>query len=347
MSMEGTNRNPLIKFSKLLEPVEQALKDLIKARGKIAPLFKQMVNHHYGWEEKTISTTKGKRIRPLLTMLVGKSLNGHTKSLVYAAAAVEMIHNFTIIHDDIMDESKQRRHRPTLWSIWGSGQAINAGDGVFALAYFATRIIGKELGEAKALQVVNFLTDACLDIVEGQMLDMSYQHALSVPKSDYITMISKKTGVLLECACRCGAVISTDSTKTINSYGKYGLNLGIAFQIRDDYLGIWGEEKITGKPSGIDILERKKSFPAIWALENSSSSTRKELIRLYSQPNLHDRDIEKIKKIFTALGADKYTKQLAYEYYNKAVDSLRKTTQNTEYDVALLELAEFLIERDF
>jgi geranylgeranyl diphosphate synthase type I len=279
--------------------------------------------------------------------LVGKSLGGNLSPLVAAAVSIEMIHNFTIIHDDIMDESPQRRHRPTLWAKWGSGQAINAGDGVFALAYQATKGIKKNCGEAKTLEVVNLLTEACLDIVEGQMLDMSYQGALDVPQSNYITMVSKKTGVLLECACRCGATLSSKRRDVVNNYGKFGLNLGIAFQIRDDYLGVWGDEELTGKPSGIDISERKKSYPAIWTLENSSKANRTELIRLYKKPELSNAEIEKVKELFTAAGADKHTKSLAYEYYDKALKSLRKTGQTTQYDKALVELARFLIERDF
>lgn len=339
-------------LAEYMQEIEEQMKSVVERRGQVAPLFRSMVFHHFGWSssEDQRLQARGKRIRPLITILVGNALGGKRDALVSAAVGLELLHNFTIVHDDIMDGSLERRHRPTVWSIWGAGQAINAGDGLFALGYLsALDLRGQVVGSSGqvGLQVIAAMTEACLATAEGQILDMSFEKRYDVSVEEYVVMVSNKSAALIACASLCGALISTENEAIAKAYTEFGRNLGIAFQIRDDFLGIWGSPDVTGKPSGIDILERKKSLPVIWGLNQSSASARQRLLEIYEKDNLDALDIAQVQAILTEVGADIHTDQMATSYYEQSLNALSATGVENEWQAKLRTLARFLVERRY
>ena len=345
-----SQRFVLDEISDLQDQIEQQMRSVVERRGHVAPLFREMVNHHLGWisSRDKATQTKGKRVRPLITLLVGKALGANDQALLATGAAVELIHNFTLIHDDIMDNSLERRHRPTVWSIWGVGQAINAGDGLYGLGYLSALDLMNVLtdsGRHVVADVVLALTQACLDTAEGQILDVSFEKRTDVSVDEYITMVSNKSASLIECAARCGALVSTNDQNVVEAYARFGRTVGIAFQIRDDYLGIWGDETITGKPTGTDIVERKKSLPVIQGFGSATGEDRSRLLNVYSKELPDDTDVTIVQDILVRLGADAQTERLATQYYEDAMSELASTGIDNQWQIKLRSLARFLVER--
>jgi geranylgeranyl diphosphate synthase type I len=229
----------------------------------------KMLDYHLGWRGTDLQmlatpAPAGKKLRPALVLLVA---NGTCADLppeaCTAAAAVELIHNFSLVHDDIQDHSELRRHRPTVWSLWGAAQGINVGDAFFALAQLVLVHPRTELSSRLAAE----LNATCLRLAEGQFLDIELQLGRTAPNLEtYESMVARKTGVLFACACRMGAMAASASAATCDAYAAFGLELGIAFQEQDDLLGVWGRAAETGKPDAADIFERKRGLPAALAL---------------------------------------------------------------------------------
>ena len=259
--------------SRMLEAVHTDLRlvsELLRENSS-AELYK-MAAHHFGWED---AGGPGKGVRPLLCLLSNAAAGGDWKMAVPAATGIELIHNFSLIHDDIEDGSDLRRHRPTIWKLWGLPQAVNAGDALFALAGLSSyRLL--ELGHdaSTVLRVQRLLDESCLDLTKGQYLDLSFD--VNEPKvlERYLEMIQNKTASLVAASAAAGAMSAGVSDHDIRAYKTFGHHLGLAFQILDDVLGTWGSEDNMGKPVGADVESRKPSYPPIYALENSSEFGR-------------------------------------------------------------------------
>src|SRR5919199_5053726 len=228
-----------------------------------------MLEYHLGWRGADLEplarpAPAGKKLRPALVLLVCQAVSGEiTPAAQNAAAAVELIHNFSLVHDDIQDRSELRRHRRTLWSLWGMPQAINAGDALFALA----QVVLVRDGSSLAARLATELNATALLLAEGQFLDIDLQQGdTPVTLDAYQAMIARKTGVLFASACRLGAMAADASSQAIEAFAAYGLELGLAFQEQDDLLGVWGRSADTGKPDAADIIERKRGLPAAMAL---------------------------------------------------------------------------------
>ncbi len=228
-----------------------------------------MLEYHLGWRGPNLEVLPrpapaGKKLRPALVLLVAQAASGSVNDAARnSAAAVELIHNFSLVHDDIQDHSPLRRHRPTVWSIWGMPQGINVGDALFALAQIVLTSDGTPLSARLATE----LNKTALLLSEGQFLDISLQDGETPPTLEaYEAMITRKTGVLFAAACRMGAMAVGASDAQCEAYAAYGLQLGIAFQEQDDLLGVWGLSAETGKPDAADIVERKRGLPAAMAL---------------------------------------------------------------------------------
>jgi len=228
-----------------------------------------MLEYHLGWRGPDLEVLPnpapaGKKLRPALVLLACQAVCGEiTQPARESAAAVELIHNFSLVHDDIQDHSELRRHRPTVWLLWGMPQAINVGDALFALA----QVVLAESGTALAAKLTAELNRTALGLSEGQFLDIELQTGETPPTLQaYETMIARKTGVLFACASRLGAMAAGASTAQSDAYAAYGMQLGIAFQEQDDLLGVWGLSAETGKPDAADIVERKRGLPAAMAL---------------------------------------------------------------------------------
>ncbi len=340
-------------FGKIVADIEDEMRAVRVSQREVAPILWQIVDYHFGWDQPVDATGRhpnvsGKKVRPLLMALVGKAITGGYEHVLPAGAALELTHNFTLLHDDVMDKSELRRHRPAVWTRWGSAQAINAGDGLYALAFLAMgRLRRGDVRPAKVARAYEALAAACLATAEGQILDIDFETRDRVTPDEYITMISHKSGALIEAATKIGALLSTDDENVINSYAKFGRNLGIGFQIWDDYLGVWGDEASTGKSATSDIREKKKSHPILLAFERASDEDRATLSRIYAQDALSDADLEAVLAILERVGARQRCAEIAEEYYELALAHLAATGIQNPTQNQLRQLAAFLIQRTY
>lgn len=343
-------------FADYLRAIETDLRQFATQRPKVAPLYWQMVDHHFGWENNApaesgdalLRNLNGKRTRPLMTLLVAQAISNRYDHALPAAVGVELIHNFTLIHDDVMDRSPERRHRSTIWTEWGIAQAINAGDGLYAFGMSSVLdLLKNRVPPDKIIRAMQVVLDACIATVEGQILDVGFETRSDVSSDEYITMIYNKSGALIEASARLGALLSTNDEATIEAYAAFARNLGIAFQIQDDYLGVWGNEQETGKSATSDIEGKKKSYPVLIAFEQADSASKKTLASIYAKPELNLADVAAVKAILDRLDAAAQTQKLIEKYYQQSIASLDTVTSGSKDHTLLLQLAEFLIQRSY
>jgi len=310
----------------------------------------RMTRYHMGWEDEAGRSAEnaGKGLRPSLLLLVCEAAGGDWRRAIPAAAAVELVHNFSLIHDDIQDRDTERHHRPTVWSVWGEAQAINAGDALLALARLALLRLHEEgVPSAAVLQAARALDERTLEMVEGQVMDLAFEDAGHVGLDEYLSMIEKKTGALFACSFEIGALVGGCETETAETLGRAGLLLGQAFQIRDDMLGIWGAETRTGKEPAADLRRRKKSLPIVYAL-NSGDQVAVECIgRTYDKGGLSDADVSAALRALDAINAQGYCVGQAQQQKEAALDLLAGLRLDEVRSAELRETAEFLLERDF
>jgi geranylgeranyl diphosphate synthase type I len=309
-----------------------------------------MLRYHMGWQDEQghpCSKESGKFIRSTLCLLSCQAVGGDTSQVTPAAAAVELIHNFSLIHDDIEDASDERHHRPTVWKLWGQSQAINAGDAMFTLAYLALlRLKEKGIADEKIADSTKMLSLACLELCEGQYLDVEYENRLDITIEDFLGMAGQKTAALFAVSTSLGAYLGSQDDRLVNFFHLFGKELGIAYQICDDVLGIWGTEENVGKSTG-DISQRKKTLPVVYGLQNSEGEARRRLEELYSQKSIEGEDITEVTKILDRLGARDYAENLAEQHYYKALAHLEATGLDASKQAPLKETACFLLKRDF
>src|SRR5712692_5339199 len=238
-----------------------------------------MQRYHLGWASAGFEPLSpdearrygGKKLRGVLCLLASEAAGGAPGTAVPAAAAVEFIHNFSLIHDDLEDEDPERRHRPTVWRLWGVAQAVNAGSSMQALVNEAAlRLTGRGVSADRTLGVIGALSRAMLAMTEGQALDLGWQDRWDLRVDDYLQMAAGKTSALTEAAAWCGAAVATTDAVALDHFARFGRAFGMAFQARDDYLGIWGRSEQTGKPVGADIQRGKRSLPIVHALEQTA-----------------------------------------------------------------------------
>jgi geranylgeranyl diphosphate synthase type I len=235
---------------------------------------------HLGRDGRPAPTHGGKRLRSALCLWATAALDADAACAVPAAVAVELIHNFTLIHDDIQDGDEQRRHRPTVWSIWGAAQGINAGDGMFAHA-LRTLLAPGPLAERR-MRASHALAGAVVEVVEGQCLDISLEGSTPATEATYLRLATAKTGALMGAALSAGAILAGAGDDVVRSFDRAGRLLGLAFQIRDDWLGIWGDPEVTGKGRTGDLERRKLTYPVVAALAIAPPAQRRELRRLFA-----------------------------------------------------------------
>jgi geranylgeranyl diphosphate synthase type I len=228
--------------------------------------FQSMFAYQMDWEATEV-TKRGKRIRPLLVLLATHAVGGNWHDALPAAAALELLHNFSLVHDDIQDKSPTRRGKPTEWVKWGEALAINAGDGLIALSSLALKRLTVSMPAEKVLQINDLTHTALLNLTRGQYLDISFEARQSVPLKDYWEMVHGKTCSLLATALEIGALIGGAAPWQCAAFHTCGIRLGEAYQVQDDWLGIWGNCEQTGKSNQSDLLERKKSHPILTALD--------------------------------------------------------------------------------
>ena len=275
-------------------PVEAALRQAIDGIPLVGPgaddlrQFHGMMRYHLGWADRDLapaSADAGKKLRPLLLIRCAEACGSTAEVAAPAAAAVELLHNFTLVHDDIQDQSSHRRHRETVWHHWGLAAAINVGDALFAVAHDALYRLADAPANVPAARVLAIARDfdrTALRIVEGQHLDLSHEGEWDGGERRYLAMIDGKTAAIIDFAARAGATLAGADAATIALCGAFGQTIGLAFQIRDDILGIWGPQSVTGKPMADDLRRRKQSLPVIALDERANPADRAALRRLYA-----------------------------------------------------------------
>ena len=334
-------------FNQFQNEIDNEMKSIISENN--FPLY-DMLKYHMGWIDENKNPgnfSKGKFLRATLCMLAYVSTGNNYKKALPAAAAIELIHNFSLIHDDIQDNDIQRRHRPTIWYLWGKSQAINAGTAMKVLANLAVlRLKNFKISNAKQIEIFKILNESCLKMLEGQYLDIDYEDKFDVNPEDYIIMIEKKTASLIEGAILIGATLNLNLEK-IASFKKFGNFLGIAFQIRDDILGIWGSEDKTGKPFASDIKKKKKSLPIVIALNQSPADIKQDLKKIYASKNISDDNVRKILDYLNIVNAKELCEEKCKFYYNLAINEIKNLPIKKKYINSYKEISEFLIKRDF
>jgi len=284
----------------------------------------------------------GKRLRPFLVIKSCEILNGKLKNAMPAASAVEMIHNFTLVHDDIMDNDEIRHGVPTVHKKFGIPIAILAGDVLFSKAY---QVLSNSNLPANALnELVSKLAKACVDVCEGQLLDIKMAESKKIPsQANYIKMIEKKTAALFDVSCSMGAICAKAKQNDVSKLSSFGRNLGIAFQITDDLIGVMGDSKITKKPVGNDLREGKKSLPIVLAITKSKGNDKKMILKAFGNPNASKKDIEKAVEAIRAMGIEKIVRKQALQYSEKAKKSLNIYSGIAKEE--LLNLLNFVVKR--
>ncbi|HEY45740.1 MAG TPA: polyprenyl synthetase family protein [Anaerolineae bacterium] len=266
------NRDESISLRvEMLEAIEKDLKHAIQPiPSDRYPELTKMIHYHMGWLNEAQS--RGKRIRPLITLLCCAAAGGDWQNALPAASAIELIHSFTLIHDDIEDHSDTRRGRATLWKLWGIPQAINTGDSIFAISRLTThRLTELGINPELILETQYTLDQACLRLTQGQHLDLAFETRDDVSVEDYLEMIEGKTSALITASSIIGAQLAGSPDSIIEKYRTFGHHLGFAFQVQDDILGIWGDPEKTGKPASDDLRQRKKTLPTLYAIAKSTS----------------------------------------------------------------------------
>ncbi|MDC9722260.1 MAG: polyprenyl synthetase family protein [Urechidicola sp.] len=285
----------------------------------------------------------GKKLRPILTLMATDIFGGNHKKALDAALAIEVFHNFTLIHDDIMDDAPLRRGNQTVHEKWDVNTGILSGDAMLILAY--QYLENYEVTTFKKL--TSLFSKTALEVCEGQQLDIDFETRNDVTIEEYIKMISLKTSVLVATALKMGAVIADASTEDTNHIYNFGLNLGIAFQLQDDYLDAYGNPDTFGKQVGGDIIENKKTYLYIKALELSSESEKETLNKLFNtEQHDYQQKIEKVKTIFELSGASEKTRVAIKNYTQKAFEVLESISITSEKKQLLREFGEGLMNRN-
>ena len=292
----------------------------------------------------------GKRLRPFLLIKSSEMFGGNLRRALPAAAAVELVHNFSLVHDDIMDNDDMRHSVQTVHKHYGMPLAILAGDILFSKAFELLAVNGRAKGisEKAICEMVAKLSSACIQVCEGQATDVrmaSMNDELSIDSPQYINMISKKTAALFELSCALGVLSAPNSNAIdVERLSWFGRNIGIAFQLVDDLIGITGDPKLTGKAVGNDLREGKKTYPILLALRNAKGENRGKILRIFGRKNASASDLKDAVGTISTIGIDQEIRLAARTHIEKAVQSLADY-EDSEAKRALESSASFIVER--
>ncbi len=323
-----------------LPELELALQEAV---GSTPSALAAAARYVMGWEDADGRpvATGGKRFRPALCLFAAETLGGRALDAMPGAVAIELVHNFSLVHDEIQDHDFERHHRPTTWARLGEGQAINVGDFLYTRA---VRSLTDAPGEpARLLRALSVLHEAIGRMIEGQWRDIAFEQRESVTTDEYIEMIAGKTGALLGAPLELGAILTGVPETQATLVGEWGRAVGLAFQVQDDYLGIWGDPGETGKSNTNDISRRKKTLPVVHALEqNAPASVIQEI---YSQPQIDDEDVARVLDALESAGAAQACREKAEEL-NRAADQLLNQLELTPGESDRFQsIANYIINR--
>ena len=312
-----------------------------------------LLQYHLGWVDRwgnraQSPISQGKSLRPTLCLFACEALSEDLAKALPAAAALELIHNFSLIHDDIQDQDRERRHQATVWHLWGVPKALVAGNAMQAAGDLAllnparVNVIPETM-----IRVSQLLTASYLEMIEGQFLDLAFESETEIDTEEYLRMIAYKTGSLIRSGLEIGALMATEDMATYQAFSRFGSCLGRAFQIRDDFLGIWGDVSTTGKAAGNDIRRRKKSFPVVYALNHAGGQSRHDLFEIYGQKELDEDDVTRVLAILDEVGAQEQSQQLINASADEAVHALEEISLPSWAREEAEGLVDFLARREY
>lgn len=308
--------------------------------------FSRMLHYHLGFADRAGKSTEGylgKALRPSLLLFACEALGGEWAKALPAAVAIELVHNFSLVHDDIQDNDLERHGRPTVWRLWGVGQAINVGDALRELAALALLQSAGDLPPEQALRASAVLGRAVLEMIEGQYLDLLFEERPLVTIQDYLEMAERKTGALLGAALELGALLAGAGDESVALFRNCGRKLGICFQIKDDVLGIWGDQTQTGKSTKNDLLRKKKSLPIVYALNRDGHRIR----TIYHRPTLEEANLPPLIEALEETGAQRWAEELAEDHCRQGLAELRRAELLPGWaQEELEELTRFLLTRE-
>jgi geranylgeranyl diphosphate synthase type I len=339
---ERTAAEILTETKKLVDPeIERRLDGL-------HPTMRGISRYHFGWQDAEGHPdphgSGGKALRPALAVLGARAVGaaGDEPAVLDAAAAVELIHNFSLLHDDVIDGDRERRHRPTVWALFGVGEAIIVGD---ALHTLAMRVL-LDSGTLAATRGASALARATDAMIAGQASDMAFETCLDTSLDECVLMEEAKTGALLACAASIGALLADADTAVVEALAGFGRELGLAFQAVDDLLGIWGRPEVTGKPTWSDLRSQKKTLPVVFALSRDDARAE-ELRALFSNGPLSEVDVARAARIVERCGGRELTEAAADRHLANALDALAAVRLDAGAHEELVELARFVTTREF
>jgi geranylgeranyl diphosphate synthase type I len=327
----------------MLPSIEKELQDQVaRLNAENTRHFHEMLTYHMGWTgEGAGREATGKRIRPLIVLLATASVGADWKTSLPAAAAVELIHNFSLVHDDVQDNSEKRRGRPTVWAKWGVPMAINVGDALFVIAYQAIMDLSKSHPAESVVQTASILHEACLNLTRGQYLDMSYEERNDLSLEDYGPMVGGKTSALLSACTHIGALLGNASKAEQEAYRQFGYHLGLAFQVQDDILGIWGDEALTGKSAASDLVEGKNSLPILYALGRQGKFAER-----WKQGPITVGEVKTVAAQLEEEGGRVFAEEISEKETQIALKHLGEVNARGAAGESMLELANMLLKRN-
>ncbi len=355
VSTSGGSRTPPAPLPQMIDRYNDAVQDALRA--ELAPdrvgagsFVYDILRYYMGWADETGApalASAGKAVRPTLCLFGCEAVGGEVAQAIPAAVALELIHNFSLIHDDIQDGDETRRGRKTVWAVWGLPKALVAGNVLRVVADSALHNLPKsERAPLRWYRAVSLLTEAYLEMIDGQYLDISFEGRHDIGMDDYRRMISRKTGALLRCSLNMGATVGTDDASTVAAFRECGRALGYVFQIRDDALGVWGEESRTGKPVGSDIRRKKNSYPVVYAMENADTLDGRLLSEIYSKDALDDADVASVMGVMDRIGVQEHAHIEASEWADRAMAALVAVELSPEARRDIEDFTHFLLVRD-
>jgi geranylgeranyl diphosphate synthase type I len=333
----------------LLPPIELELqRQVARLDQPRTKKFHEMLTYHMGWTgEGAGPEATGKRIRPVLVLLCASACESDTvpfgdwKPALPAAATTELIHNFSLVHDDIQDNSPKRRGRDTTWVKWGAPMAINVGDALFVLSSQAVIDLKENYPPEIVLKAAEIVHNTCLDLTRGQYLDMSYEERNDLVVEDYWHMIGGKTAALIAACTQLGALLGGADEEMQQVYRSFGHYLGLAFQVQDDILGIWGDEKVTGKSVASDLIEGKNSLPVLAGLERKGKFAER-----WARGPILATEVVEVSRWLASEGGLSTAQDAARQMTDLALMSLREADPQDEAGEALYGLTNKLLNRD-
>ncbi|RZT16884.1 geranylgeranyl diphosphate synthase type I [Kribbella sp. VKM Ac-2569] len=311
---------------------------------RLDPFTRLVVSYHLGWSDEHGTPTAanpGKTLRPALALLAAEAVAGRPEPGLPGAVAVELVHNFSLLHDDLMDRDTERRHRRTVWAVWGDATAVLAGDALLSLAHEVLTEGDSPYGQAAGRE----LAVATRELIRGQVLDLAFEERNDVGLDECLDMAAGKTGALLGVSAAIGAILAGAPQQAVSCLSRFGAELGMAFQLVDDLLGIWGSPAITGKPVFSDLVARKKTLPVTWSLDHGGAPGRELAAWLRRERTPTEDELQYAARLIELAGGREWANQEARRRIGVAEQALRQAELDDLARNRLGGIANFVIER--